>query len=52
VGNCRCTILAREAKEEEGTALAAFVRQFLVASCTGLCEGGNKTVSFIKQEIP
>jgi hypothetical protein len=44
--------LAREAEEDEDTASAAFVREFLVASCTGFCEGGKESASFIKQKIP
>ena len=51
-GTAGVQFLAREAKEEEDTASAAFLRQFLVASCTGFCEGGNESVSLIKREIP
>jgi len=51
VGNCRYRILGGEAQGED-IASAAFVLQFLVASCIGFCEVGNETVSIIKNEIP
>ena len=51
MGNHRYKILASEAQGED-IASAAFVRQSLVASRVGFCEGGSEPVSFIKREIP